>query len=96
MTQTYYSGDWYMTISNEPPITDDGKMYCSFDVTKYKSSFWDCPVDQCGTIEKVLSVLQGWRAIDDKPEFANIKALNANNIKMEDKFISILQNQINS
>ena len=94
MTQTYYSGDWYMTISNEMPMTDDGKTYCEFDLTKDKNSFWGCPVNQIGTIEEVLSVLQGWRKIDDKPEFANVKTLNTEIIKMEDEFISILQKQL--
>lgn len=94
MTQTYYSGDWYMTISNEPPMTDDGKIYCEFDLTKDKNSFWGCPVNQIGTIGEVLSVLKGWRKIDDKPEFENVKTLNAEIIKMEDEFISILESKI--
>ena len=91
MTKTYYSGDWYMTISNEPPMTNDGKIYCQFDQIKYKHSFWGCPVNQFGTVGEVLSVLQSWKKIDDKPEFANIKKLNVDVIKMENNFINILK-----
>ena len=96
MTKTYYSGKYYMTISNEPPMTDDGKTYCEFDFITEKNSIWGCPVDQFGTIEEVLRVLRGWRKIDDKPEFAEVKKLNVETIKMEDEFIKILVSEINN
>lgn len=94
LTETYHSGNWYMTISNEMPMTDDGKTYCEFDLIKDQNSIWGCPVNQFGTIEEVLDVLKGWRKIDDKPEFQNVKTLNSEIIKMEDEFINILERKV--
>lgn len=91
MTETYYSGDFYMTISNEPPMTNDGNTYCKFDLTKHKDSKWGCPVNQFGSMEEILSVLKGWREISNKPEFDCIMEINAPQRKMENDFISILE-----
>ena len=95
MTKTYISGDWYLTISNEMPITNDGNTYCKFDLIKYKDSFYGCPVNQFGTIEEVLETLKGWKEIDKKPEYTCLKEINADKYKMEDEFINILESELN-
>lgn len=91
MTNTYYSGDWYMTISNEKSMTDDGKTYCKFDLIKNKNSFWGCPVNQIGTVEEIIELLKRWKEIDSRPEYERVREINANMIKMEDEFINILE-----
>ena len=94
MNKTYTSGDWYMTISNEKPMTDDGKTYCKFDLIKYKDSFWGCPVNQFGSIEGIVDVLKSWKEIDNRPEYENIYKLNEPTRKMEDDFINTLQEML--
>ena len=93
MNKTFTSGNWYLTISNEKPMTDDGNTYCKFDLIKYKNSFWGCPVNQFGTIEEILNVLKGWKKISEKPEYECIKAINEEKIKMQNEFINILESE---
>ena len=92
MKNTYYSGNYYMTISDELPLSSDSKIHCKFDLIKYKDNYWGCPIDQFGTIEKVLRVLKGWKEISESPEFENIREINVEQIKMENDFINILEN----
>ncbi len=94
MTKTYYSGDYYMIISNEMPMTDDGNTYCKFDLIKDMNHFMGCPVNQFGKIEKVLNVIKGWKEIDEKPEYTCLREINASKIKMQDEFINILENEL--
>jgi hypothetical protein len=94
MTETYYSGNYYMTISNELPVTDDGNTYCMFDLIKDKNSFMGCPVNQFGTIKEIIEVLKGWKEIDQRPEYENLKTINSDIIKMEDEFINILESKL--
>lgn len=88
-TKEFHSGNWYMVISNEPPMTSSGNIYCKFDLIKYKNNFWGCPVNQIGTMEEILDVLKSWEKIDEESEYNN-----ADIIEMEKNFISILENEI--
>ena len=90
MEKTYYSGQWYLTVSDESPMCENGEIYCKLDLTKYKDSFWGCPIDQQGSVEKLLKVLKGWVEIDKRTEFEILKEINKDRIKMKDEFINIL------
>ena len=90
MTETHYSGDWYLTISNEMPMTNRRKTLCKFDLTKYKDSFYGAPVNQFGSVEEVLDTLRGWQKISAKPEYDIIREINKEKITMENEFMGIL------
>lgn len=94
MTKNYYSGGYYMTISNEPSMTNSGNTYCMFDLVKDRNNFWGCPVNQFGTIEEVLNTLKIWKGISDKQENEYLRELGADRIKMEIEFINILENEL--
>jgi len=91
LTKTYYSGDYYLTVSNEIPMTRSGKIYCKFDLIKNKNSFYGAPVNQFGSVEEILDTLKCWKQIDAKPEYACLKEINSSKHRMEDDFIDILQ-----
>ena len=93
MNQTYFSGDYYLTISNEPPMTNNGKILCKFDLINNRFSLYGAPVNQFGSIEEVITILKAWREIANKPEFRCIYELNWKKRKMEDEFISILEKE---
>lgn len=93
-TKTFNSGKWYMVISNEKPMTNDGKTCCKFDLISNKNSFWGCPVNQFGTMEEILETLKGWLEIDQEERFSNLKEINKDMINMEKEFISILENEL--
>lgn len=82
-TKEFYSGDWCMVISNEPPMTNNGKIYCKFDLIKNKNNFWCCPVNQFGTIEEVLKELKRWKNEVDSD--------NKYMLDIENHFIQILE-----
>ncbi|WP_107571918.1 hypothetical protein [Clostridioides difficile] len=60
-TKEFYSGDWYMNISNESVFTDSEGIFCKFDLIKHKNDFWGSPVNQMGTIKEVLETLKSWK-----------------------------------
>lgn len=93
-TKEFRSGDWYMIISNELPMTNNGNIYCKFDMIKNKNDFWGCPVNQIGTIDEVLETLKSWKKIDQQSRFNNIDTIIKDIIKMEEEFISILENEM--
>nr|WP_312985341.1 hypothetical protein [Clostridioides sp.] len=84
----FFSGEWFMVISNELYIDDDST-YCKFDMIKHRNDYWGCPINQIGTIKEVLDTLKSWKKIDEESEYNNIDM-----IKMEEKFISILENEL--
>lgn len=93
-TKIFNSGKWYMVISNETPMTNDGKVYCGFDLIKNKNSLYGFPVNQFGTIEDILQELQRRRKSSKNPEFDCLKEINKDKYKMYEEFISILENEL--
>ena len=94
MNKTYFSGGFYLTISNDPPLINDGKTHVAFDLTKYKDSFWGAPVNQVGSIEEVIETLKSWQEIDKRPEFESVYEPNRKTREMEAQFISILEKEL--
>lgn len=94
MTKTFYSGDWYMVISNEPPVTNSRKTYCMFDLTKYKGSLYGCPINQFGSMEDVLDCLIRYREISNRPEYDCIRDVYKDRNNARDYFISVLREEI--
>lgn len=92
MTKTYYSGAWYLTITNEAETK--GEVYCYFDFIKDKNSWLGCPVDQFGSIEKVLNVLKGYKTIDEESQYECLRKFNSDKFKMYDDFIKILNEEL--
>lgn len=97
-TKVFNSGKWYMVISNEAHITktDDGEVYCKFDLGNPQNSFWDCPISRIGSINDILEVLKGWLEIDQEERFNNLREINKEVIHMEKYFISILENELST
>ncbi|MBZ9693363.1 hypothetical protein [Clostridium sp. M14] len=89
MKKTYYSEQWYLTI-----VKNKGEeTYCYFDSIKDINHKMGCPVSQIGSIEKIIDVLKGQKAIDEMPQYECLRELNANNFKMYNDFIEILNRQ---
>ncbi len=95
MENTYYSGKWYLTVSDESPMCENGEIYCMLDLITEKNSYWGCPIDQQGSVEKLLRVLKGWVEIDKRPEFQILKEVNKDRIKMQADFINVLSSLYN-
>lgn len=84
-TKVFNSGKWYMVISNETPMTNDGKVYCGFDLIENKNSLYGFPVNQFGTIEEVKEELSRWLIeVDSDNDYMR---------EIEEYFINILENQ---
>lgn len=92
MTKTYYSGAWYLTITDETETK--GKVYCYYDFIVDKNSLLGCPVNQFGSIEEVLNVLKRKKAIDEEPQYKCLRKYNINTFKMYDDFIKILNKEL--
>jgi Cu2+-containing amine oxidase len=58
MIKTFYIGGYYLTIGNEEPVTKGPDYFCYWDTIENKGCFWGAPVNQCGTIDEVISNLK--------------------------------------
>lgn len=95
-TKVFNLGKWYMIISNETKVTNrnNGETYCKFNLGSFQDKFWDCPINQVGSISEILEVLKGWLKIDKEERFSNLREINKEIIDMEKYFISILENEL--
>lgn len=95
-TKVFNLGKWYMVISNETNVTNrnNGETYCKFNLGNFQDKFWDCPINQVGSISEILEVLKGWLKIDKEERFSNLRGINKEIIDMEKYFISILENEL--
>lgn len=94
MRKTYYSGAWYLTITDEGE--EKGKVFCYYDYKVDQHSLCGCPLKQIGSINEVLNVLKRHKKIDESPKYEALRSLNADKFKMYDDFIKILKVELNS
>lgn len=90
MENIYYSGQWYLKIVKE----EGEEVYCYFDLIKDMNHKMGCPVSQLGSIEKIIEVIKGQKAIDELPQYECLRELNADNFKMYEEFLAILNKEL--
>lgn len=94
MNKTFYSGEWYMTISDEPPMSGDGKTYYKFDLIRNMNSFYGCPVQQFGNMEEILNRLIRYKEIHERPEYDCIREVYKDKADALDYFIQTLHKEL--